>query len=511
MNKAAHITESTQKGVYFFLTLIRIAIGWHFLHEGIVKLFTPGWTSAEYLLHARGFASPLYEWLASSPTLIAVADFLNIWGLILIGLGLFLGAFTRLFAIGGVLLLALYYFAYIPIGGLDYGVPSEGSYLVVNKNLIELITLLLLAIAPVAKLWGLDRWYSIQRSTRTVSASGTPASTFRRRELLKNLSTLPLLGLFGWLAHNERQEHVDAVSGATIRVNDSSLKDLKGTLPKGKIQDHAISRLILGGNLVGGWAHARDLIYVSSLFKAYNTEKKVFETLLLAERAGINAMNVTVSMFPLINKYKKRYNSNLKTICQVYPTEEDPTAPVNQAIDYGVDIVQIQGGCADFCVRDGRIDILARCMEHAQQQGYTTGLGAHSVQTLVACQEYGLQPDFLMKTMHHDQYWSAHPKENRVPFQVDTQYSLDHDQYHDNIFCLFPEQTLDFIQQSDIPIIGFKVLAGGALKPEDGFQYAFDNGADFICVGMFDFQIVDDVNIAIAAIEKAQRRRAWMA
>jgi uncharacterized membrane protein YphA (DoxX/SURF4 family) len=510
MKASSGLSTSPHKIFYFLLNIVRIAIGWHFLYEGLAKLFAPGWTSAAYLADARGFMAPFYHWIADSPGLVSTADFLNVWGLIAIGLGLFLGVLPRVSASAGVLLLALYYFAYLPFGSLDYGVPNEGSYLIVNKNLIEMIMLLIIAFAPTERLWGLGRLWKNRHRPQSIGAPTTTAGA-GRRELLKNLSALPLLGVFGWLVAKDRQNEVDGISGATIKVSDSSLKDLKGELPKGNLGDHQISRLIMGGNLIGGWAHARDLIYASTLFKAYNSERKVFETLLLGEKAGINAINITTGMYPMINKYKKIYGSNLKTICQVYPTEADPLAAVNEAIDGGVDIVQVQGGAVDFCVRDGKIDIIEKCMRHAKDQGYTTGIGAHDVQSLIACENYGLQPDFIMKTMHHDRYWSAHPRENRYPFQVVAQYSPNHDEYHDNMFCLFPEQTNEYIQKTGIPVIGFKVLAGGAIQPEDGFQYAFDNGADFICVGMFDFQIVDDVNIAIAAIEKANRKRDWWA
>jgi hypothetical protein len=57
--------------------------------------------------------------------------------------------------------------------------------------------------------------------------------------------------------------------------------------------------------------------------------------------------------------------------------------------------------------------------------------------------------------------------------------------------------------------MGFKVLAAGAIEPKDGFKWAFENGADFICVGLFDFQIVEDVNIAIESIQNAVRTRPW--
>jgi hypothetical protein len=58
--------------------------------------------------------------------------------------------------------------------------------------------------------------------------------------------------------------------------------------------------------------------------------------------------------------------------------------------------------------------------------------------------------------------------------------------------------------------MGFKVLAAGAIDPADGFNWAFTNGADFICVGMFDFQIVDDVNTTIDVLNNLSgRKREW--
>ena len=117
-----------------------------------------------------------------------------------------------------------------------------------------------------------------------------------------------------------------------------------------------------------------------------------------------------------------------------------------------------------------------------------------------------------MKTFHHDRYWSAHPRENRIPFSVDGDKSPDHDHFHDNMFCLFPEKTIEFIKNTNIPFIGFKVLAGGAIHPKDGFRFAFENGADFLCVGMFDYQIVDDVNIALDVLrDLGPRERPWCA
>jgi hypothetical protein len=109
--------------------------------------------------------------------------------------------------------------------------------------------------------------------------------------------------------------------------------------------------------------------------------------------------------------------------------------------------------------------------------------------------------------MHHDNYWSAHPRENRVPFEVDGEKYLDHNRFHDNIFCLYPDRTVEFVNRTKIPVVGFKVLAAGAITPEDGFKWAIENGADFVCAGMFDFQIIKDINIFLDVLANSGNRK----
>ena len=140
------------------LVALRLAIGWHFLYEGLVKLANPNWSSVSYLLDSEGFLRQIYISMASNPDVLSTIDFLNIWGLILIGMGLILGAFTRVAIISGIVLMVFYYLSHPPFVGLKYAVPSDGSYLVVNKMVIEALALGVLLAFPTWKEWGVDRW-----------------------------------------------------------------------------------------------------------------------------------------------------------------------------------------------------------------------------------------------------------------------------------------------------------------------------------------------------------------
>jgi len=519
---------NTQNWKSILITILRAAIGWHFLYEGISKLAATGWTSYGYLSNTTGFLSGFYHALASNPAIISVVDFLNIWGLTAIGLALFLGVFVRYASIAGVLLLVLYYFAYPPFGS-SLLKATEGQFLFVDRNFLEALTLLVLLFLK-EKGFGIDRLWSVFRKRRSFEetddqAIGETEKFNPRRELLKNLATLPVLGALGYSAYQtQRRFGVDSLSGATIKLKTADLRKLEGELPKGKIGQHEISRLVMGGNLIGGWAHSRDLIYVPSLFRAYNTEKKVFETLILAEKAGINTINIGFASNELIAKYKKITGSKIKVISQIHPGLDngklDEVGPatdkkkffefIDKAIDFGVDIVQVQGNWCDWLSRAEKTWVIGEMIEHIRKQGYTAGLGAHTIDSLILCEENGVIPDYYMQTMHHDNYWSAHPLDKRVPFEVDGKKYLEHDRFHDNCFCLFPDRTAEFVNRVKIPVMGFKVLAAGAITPEDGFKWAFNNGADFICVGMFDFQVVDDVNITIHTLRNLQeRKREW--
>lgn len=148
-----HFLTKWQAGI---LITLRFLIGWHLLYEGIYKFAHPEWSSIAFLAQSKWIFSGIAEWITSNAGLLHTVDLLNTWGLTAIGLGLVLGLFTRPAAIAGSVLLMLYYLFNPPFIGTGAMVPMEGNYLIVNKNLIEAVTLVLIAVSPAAKRFGLD-------------------------------------------------------------------------------------------------------------------------------------------------------------------------------------------------------------------------------------------------------------------------------------------------------------------------------------------------------------------
>jgi len=141
----------------FALVILRITIGWHFLYEGGVKVLNPHWTAKSYLLDSGGFLKGLFELIAGNQTLLSLSDSANAWGLTLIGLSLLLGIFTRYSSIAGILLLLLYYLSHPSFPGIEYLFPSDGSYFIINKTLVELFALLVVFAFPTSHIFGLQR------------------------------------------------------------------------------------------------------------------------------------------------------------------------------------------------------------------------------------------------------------------------------------------------------------------------------------------------------------------
>jgi len=118
------------------------------------------------------------------------------------------------------------------------------------------------------------------------------------------------------------------------RFNPSSSSTDK---PKRKINDVEISRIINGGNLFGGGAHAKDLFYISSLMRNYFTEEKIIETLLLYEENGINSwvMGPSSAAMRFMKKYWNERGGNIQWLTQLCLKSTDMFSSAKRAVDNG--------------------------------------------------------------------------------------------------------------------------------------------------------------------------------
>ena len=527
--------HSIPRPVTVSLTLLRIGIGWHFLYEGLAKLLDPRWTAAGYLQNATGFLAPYFRSMAAHAGVLQFVDILNIAGLVAIGLALFFGTGVRIAAAAGTLLLALYYLAMPPWPATQVGLGSEGHYLVVNKNFVEILALAVFTAIPSRWTCGVGQLFRSVRQVARDTSVEVPAEMNHfaehpdatRRNVLRSLVSLPFFGGFvfafaknhGWHSFEEVNllrrptatppaPGVDAIVGATIKVGEAmQLSQLKKPVATGTLGAHQVSRLMCGGNLFGGWAHSRDLIYVSRFLKEYHTEKKLLDTLWLCSQCGINTagMNLRPEETRILQKFWS-LGGKMQWIPQMCFDDLDKfRAALNQAADLGAIGAQIQGNVGDALVKRGRVDLLGEMVLAIKDKGLIAGLAGHEITTIRAADEAKMPVDFYQKTIHPTNYWSWQADEAKDKMVIDN-YGVD------NYWCRDQAETIGFFATCKKPWVAFKVLAAGAIRPEQGFRYAFESGADFAMVGMFDFQLVENSNHFTSVMEDPGFRRArpWL-
>jgi hypothetical protein len=279
-----------------------------------------------------------------------------------------------------------------------------------------------------------------------------------------------------------------------------------GPLPKGKIGKLEISRLILGGNLLTHYTHSRDLKYVYTLAAHYNTDEKIMETLAKAEASGINTVSMHNPEHPIsvLRRYRKERGGKIQwIICPTAPVEPDMVKyreHVESLLRDGCEAIYLWGVHGDSLVAQNKMDLVAKAVELPKKLGVPSGVGAHSLDVVKACEKSGVGADFYIKTFHSHNYPTA-PK----PEQIKGAY-----QEYPGYWCASPEETISVMKAVDKPWIAFKTMAAGAIPPKTAFRYSFLHGADFVLAGMFDYEIEEDVKLAQDALGRTkERERAW--
>lgn len=279
-------------------------------------------------------------------------------------------------------------------------------------------------------------------------------------------------------------------------------------LPCGKIGKLEISRLLLGGNLLTHYTHSRDLKYVYTLAAKYNTDEKIFETLALAEKHGVNTVSMHNPPHPisLLRRYRKERGGKIQWIicptAKVEPGLDEYRRHVDELLKDGCEAIYLWGVHSDSLVSGGKMDLVTQAVELPKKLGVPSGVGAHDLNVIKACEEHGVPADFYIKTFHTHSYPTApKPDELVKPYSEFPGY-----------WCKDPQETAEFMKTVKKPWIAFKTMAAGAIAPKPAFRYAFLNGADFVLAGMFDFEIADDVATIKETMQGLENRaRPWQA
>ena len=277
-------------------------------------------------------------------------------------------------------------------------------------------------------------------------------------------------------------------------------------LPQGRIGKLQVGRLILGGNLLTHFTHSRDLKYVYTLAAKYNTDEKIMETLALAEQHGINTVSMHNPPHPIsvLRRYRRERGGKIQwIICPTAPVEPDMAKyrqHVEELLADGCEAIYLWGVHADSLVAQGKLDLVAKAVELPKEYGLASGVGAHDLAVVKACEKEGIPADFYIKTFHSHGYPTA-PR----PDQIQGPY-----QEYPGYWCANPEETAEFMQGVNKPWIAFKTMAAGAIPPDKAFRYVCLHGADFVLAGMFDFEVADDARLAAEAVVRCRKReRPW--
>jgi hypothetical protein len=282
------------------------------------------------------------------------------------------------------------------------------------------------------------------------------------------------------------------------------VKAVLGELPKGRIGNLEATRLFCGGNLFSGFGHAGELHYVDNVLRHYFTDDKILDTLQLCEQGGINTaiLRCDEQIVRVINRYRKERGGKIQWIAQTYPAPDNIKENIQLAIDNGAVGAFCMGGHAqDVFVNHGKAELIGEVVAFIKQNGLVAGVGSHTLELPIISEQQKFNPDFYFKTFNSVGYATdnSHPDEDVKASVSGKAYSSDS-----------TRDIAAFMKGIKKPWIAFKVLGAGRVQPKEGFDLAFKSGADFLNVGMYDFQVQQNIAMIPEIVKRhEQRDRTW--
>ena len=194
----------------------------------------------------------------------------------------------------------------------------------------------------------------------------------------------------------------------------------------------------------------------------------------------------------------------MKWFSQVRLDADGGYSQVDQSADQGAAAIHLTGDTLEHLLDRGKFEKVGEAVEYIRAKKAVAGVAAHDLRVIVECEKRQCNVDFYQKTLHTNEYFTG-PKPG----------GPDRVGQNDNCWCSDAQAVIDVFAKISKPWIAFKILAAGAIQPLARFSCTpFTNGADFILVGMFDWQVGENATLArrvfrLAARSNSKRTRPW--
>ena len=260
-----------------------------------------------------------------------------------------------------------------------------------------------------------------------------------------------------------RREFLQQAAVGSLAVSAALGDDPKAApteMPKIKLGDLEVSRLILGSNPFFGFSH-----YSGELDREmveYYTDEHIWQILDDAAQHGITAVAAPPyeRWINAFRRYREQGGKLSHWIAQPDPALPEVADAIRAAVDGGASAVFVQGARTEEAHQAGRMDLIARWVKLMRDRGVPAGLAAHRRDVHVAVEREKLPTDFYFQCFYiPDGKWA----------ETD------------------PAEAIEAIRQIAKPVIGYKILAAGRRPAEEAFRFALGNlrPSDGVCVGMF--------------------------